>query len=78
MTDKGWLLVEHGYTQGQAVRDLFTEAGFDGVITRRDYNGLERYSGAVPAIALPVTRCHRVNKPIDATRAAKNRPPQNP
>lgn len=42
LTDKGWLLVEHGYTQGQAVRDLFTEAGFDGVITRRDYNGLER------------------------------------
>ena len=42
LSDKGWLLVEHGYTQGQAVRDLFTEAGFDGVITRRDYNGLER------------------------------------
>jgi len=38
----GWLLVEHGHRQGPAVRDLFNEAGFVLVETRRDYNQLER------------------------------------
>lgn len=39
---KGWLLVEHGYQQGPAVRELFTTAGFTEVNTQRDYNQLER------------------------------------
>lgn len=38
----GWLLVEHGYEQGPAVRALFAQAGFDGVTTRCDYGGRER------------------------------------
>ena len=38
----GWLLVEHGWTQGEAVRDLFTRAGYTGVETCRDYGGNER------------------------------------
>ena len=41
----GWLLVEHGATQGAAVRDLFERAGFAGVETRRDLAGLERATG---------------------------------
>jgi release factor glutamine methyltransferase len=38
----GWLLVEHGYDQGSAVRNLFVSAGFSNVTTRRDYNDLDR------------------------------------
>jgi release factor glutamine methyltransferase len=38
----GWLVVEHGDTQGAAVRALFTEAGFENVLTLRDLSGRER------------------------------------
>jgi release factor glutamine methyltransferase len=41
----GWLLVEHGATQGAAVRGLFARGGFAGVETRRDLAGLERATG---------------------------------
>jgi release factor glutamine methyltransferase len=40
-----WLLVEHGYDQGGAVRALFGDAGFTQVETRRDYAGHERATG---------------------------------
>ena len=38
----GWLLVEHGWTQGEAVRALFVDAGFDEVETGQDLEGRER------------------------------------
>jgi release factor glutamine methyltransferase len=38
----GWLLVEHGWTQGEAVRALFTAAGFTSVETCRDYGDNDR------------------------------------
>lgn len=38
----GWLLLEHGWTQGEAVRALFTRAGYQAVETCRDYGGNER------------------------------------
>jgi release factor glutamine methyltransferase len=38
----GWLLVEHGDTQGEAVRALFETAGFQDVQTFRDLGGRER------------------------------------
>ncbi|WP_421621897.1 peptide chain release factor N(5)-glutamine methyltransferase [Alkalilimnicola ehrlichii] len=38
----GWLMVEHGFQQGEAVRRLFLEAGFGGVETLRDLAGHER------------------------------------
>jgi release factor glutamine methyltransferase len=41
----GWLLVEHGYDQGDAVRDLLHAAGFVQVITRQDLAGHDRVSG---------------------------------
>lgn len=41
----GWLLLEHGFEQGAAVRRLLTEQGFAQVTTRRDLAGLERISG---------------------------------
>ena len=45
----GWLLVEHGATQGPAVRELFARAGFARVETRRDLAGLERATGGCVA-----------------------------
>ena len=41
----GWLLLEHGYEQAQAVRELLHRAGFVQVGTRRDMGGRERISG---------------------------------
>lgn len=38
----GWLLVEHGYRQGAACRELFAAAGLHDVITARDLQGHER------------------------------------
>tara|TARA_B110001450_G_scaffold93423_1_gene88650 strand:- start:917 stop:1747 length:831 start_codon:yes stop_codon:yes gene_type:complete len=38
----GWLLVEHGCEQGDAVRALFAKAGFHAIETRQDYNKLDR------------------------------------
>jgi release factor glutamine methyltransferase len=38
----GWLLVEHGHDQGAAVRELFTAAGLQGVVTERDLEQRER------------------------------------
>ncbi|WP_157623024.1 peptide chain release factor N(5)-glutamine methyltransferase [Solimonas soli] len=40
-----WLLVEHGYDQGEAVRALFAAAGFIDIGTRRDLENRERSSG---------------------------------
>ena len=40
-----WLLLEHGYDQGAAVRQLLTAAGLAEVQTWRDLAGIERVSG---------------------------------
>ena len=40
--DHGWLLVEHGWDQGGAVRDLFAAAGFIKVETARDLEERDR------------------------------------
>src|SRR5690606_41350257 len=40
----GWLLLEHGYDQAEAVRTLLSEGGFVAVESRRDYGGHERIS----------------------------------
>ncbi|WON78448.1 peptide chain release factor N(5)-glutamine methyltransferase [Serratia sp. UGAL515B_01] len=39
---QGWLLLEHGWQQGENVRKLLNEAGFNAVETHRDYGGNER------------------------------------
>jgi release factor glutamine methyltransferase len=38
----GWLVLEHGYDQGETVRGLMQRAGFADVRTVRDYGGNER------------------------------------
>jgi len=40
----GWLLLEHGYDQAEAVRGLLSAAGFAAVDSRRDLGGHERIS----------------------------------
>lgn len=42
----GWLLLEHGYDQAQAVRALLQAAGLVDVQSRCDLNQIERCSGA--------------------------------
>jgi release factor glutamine methyltransferase len=42
----GWLLMEHGFDQARAVRQLFHDQGFEQTQTRRDLAGLERCTGA--------------------------------
>lgn len=42
LTTQGWLLVEHGAEQGEAVRSLFSAAGFSAVETLPDLAGLAR------------------------------------
>ena len=49
LKEGGWLLLEHGYDQGAAVRDLLTQHGFERVQTRRDLGEHERISfGQLP------------------------------
>lgn len=45
LTTGGWLLLEHGFDQGAAVRKLLSDAGFIDVATRLDLAGLDRCSG---------------------------------
>lgn len=47
----GWLLVEHGYDQGPAVRALMSEAGLQSVVTERDLELRDRVTlGRAPAV----------------------------
>ena len=41
----GWLLLEHGWDQADAVRSLLRSAGLGQVQSRTDLNGIERCSG---------------------------------
>jgi release factor glutamine methyltransferase len=41
----GWLLVEHGYDQADAVADLLKAAGFDGTFSVPDLAGIPRVAG---------------------------------
>jgi release factor glutamine methyltransferase len=42
----GWLLMEHGYDQSAAVRQLLSEQGYTGVQSWTDLAGIERVTGA--------------------------------
>lgn len=41
----GWLFLEHGYDQAEAMRQLLAEAGFTGIEQHRDLAGIVRISG---------------------------------
>ena len=42
LTVDGWLLVEHGFEQGAAVRALFTASNYHQVVTHKDYGNNDR------------------------------------
>ncbi|MGK2889331.1 MAG: peptide chain release factor N(5)-glutamine methyltransferase [Candidatus Malihini olakiniferum] len=42
LSEKGWLLLEHGWQQGESVRQLLRQRDFYQVTTCRDYGGNER------------------------------------
>lgn len=42
LLDGGWLIFEHGYDQGTAVREQLVTLGYQDVRTERDYGGQER------------------------------------
>ncbi len=42
---QGWILLEHGYDQAEAVRQLLCEAGFEQIQSWRDLAGIERVTG---------------------------------
>ncbi|MHA7879402.1 MAG: peptide chain release factor N(5)-glutamine methyltransferase [Saccharospirillum sp.] len=47
----GWLLVEHGWTQAEAVRQWLASLGYEAVETVRDLGGNDRVSlGRLPAV----------------------------
>lgn len=45
LSEGGWLLLEHGFNQAAAVRQLLLDLGFAKVRSRRDMGGHERISG---------------------------------
>lgn len=45
LAPQGWLLLEHGYDQSAAVRNLLIENGFEDVQSWKDLAGIERASG---------------------------------
>ena len=45
LTKNGWLLLEHGFDQAAAVRDLLAQRGFVHVQSQQDLAGIERCSG---------------------------------
>lgn len=47
LSPNGWLLLEHGYDQAQAVRALLSAAGFAQVQSWQDLAGIERVSGGL-------------------------------
>lgn len=46
LVSAGYLVLEHGATQGKAVRELLEEYGYQSIITKQDYAGLERMTMA--------------------------------
>jgi release factor glutamine methyltransferase len=45
LTSGGWLMVEHGWDQGGAVRALLNAAGFEDLVDHHDLGGNHRVSG---------------------------------
>jgi release factor glutamine methyltransferase len=47
LADGGWLMLEHGYDQASAVRQLLMERGYSEVQSRDDLAGIARCSGGI-------------------------------
>jgi release factor glutamine methyltransferase len=46
----GWLLLEHGWDQAQAVQALLRQAGFEKIASRQDLAGVDRCTGGMKPI----------------------------
>lgn len=44
LKSNGWIVLEHGYDQGQKVREIFNQQGFSQIQTIQDYGGNDRVS----------------------------------
>ena len=44
LNTNGWLLLEHGFQQGKAIRHLLEENNFSSISTLKDYSNLDRVS----------------------------------
>ncbi|MDW1843945.1 HemK/PrmC family methyltransferase, partial [Vibrio sp. Vb0839] len=42
LEEGGWLAFEHGYDQGEAVREIMRGFGYQQVVTEKDYGGNDR------------------------------------
>jgi release factor glutamine methyltransferase len=52
LLDGGWVLFEHGYNQGAAVRQLLQQAGFTNISTTQDHGNQDRVTiGKKPELA---------------------------
>lgn len=40
----GWLMIEHGFEQGELVRDIYRQQGFARVITKKDLSDNDRFT----------------------------------
>ncbi|PJG86517.1 peptide chain release factor N(5)-glutamine methyltransferase [Conservatibacter flavescens] len=50
LKDEGWLLLEHGWQQGEKVRSIFVENNWQRIATIKDYGGNERVTLAQYAV----------------------------
>lgn len=58
LSDDGWLILEHGFDQAAAVRELFRVNGYENIESRRDLAGIERVTGGTsPACQVLGVRC---------------------
>lgn len=52
--DGGWLLVEHGFDQAERVHNLFAQAGYRQIESKRDLGGNTRCTGGSISLTIPV------------------------
>jgi release factor glutamine methyltransferase len=50
LNTQGALIFEHGFEQGEAVRNILTALGYDNAQTVRDFNGHERITWAISSV----------------------------
>jgi release factor glutamine methyltransferase len=72
LTPGGWLLLEHGYDQAEAVRQLLSVAGFTQVQSRCDLASIERCSGGQYQ-AMKILPTHLNMTPTQAPKNIDNR-----
>ncbi len=52
--DGGWLLVEHGFDQAERVHNLFAQAGYRQIESKRDLGGNTRCTGGSISLTIPL------------------------